>query len=172
MKSRWTRPLSVLAILPLLSGCRCPWWGERAPAPLAVLKGADARLDEMSFTNLMTFPGPRLYDYMDGAAEAYYARGFRVLGTAETKWRKTDARIELYQVKTAADAKGLFDDHNDGKGKELPAGLGSAAWTAKELEGIFYRGTHFCRVIIYGNDKEAQQLLDSLAAAIDQNIPG
>jgi hypothetical protein len=155
-----------------LGGCHCPFLGgRRATSPLAILKAADARLAEMSFTNLMEFPGARLFDYMNGAAETYYARGFVTLGTAETKWRATEARIELYQVKMPANAKGLFDDHNDGKGKELPAGLGSAWWEARELEGIFHRGSHFCRVIIYGNDKEAQQLLDTLSAAIDQSIP-
>jgi hypothetical protein len=125
----------------------------------------------MAFTKLMAWPAGRLYDYMDGAAEAYFARGFRTLGTADTKWRDTLAKIELYQVKAPADAKALFDDMNDGKGKQLPAGLGSASWEAKELEGIFYRGTCFCRIMIYGNDKAAHQLLDALAAALDQSIP-
>jgi len=172
MKSRSTSPLSLLAILLLLAGCRCPFGGARkAGAPAAILKAADARLAEMAFTKLTTHPGGRLYDYMNGAAEAYFARNFLTLGTADTRWRTTDAKLELFQVKAPADAKGLFDDHNDGKGKELPAGLGSAAWAAKELEGIFHRGPYFCRIIIYGNDKEAQQLLDRLAAAIDQSIP-
>jgi hypothetical protein len=125
----------------------------------------------MAFTNVMSWPGARLYDYMDGAAETYFARNFRDLGTAETSWRKTDARIELYLLKTPADAKGLFDDQNDGKGKQLPAGAGSAAWDAKELEGIFHRGPYFCRVIIYGNSAAARQLLDALSAAIDQKVP-
>ena len=79
--------------------------------------------------------------------------------------------MELYLVDTEANAEGLFDDHNDGKGRPLPAGRGSAAWTSKELEGIFHRGRYFCRAIIYGNDKEALQLLDALALAIDQSIP-
>jgi len=141
------------------------------PAPLEILKAADARLTEMTFTKPETYPGSRLYSYMDGAAETYFARGFRELATADTKWRDTEAKIELYRVTTADNAKGLFDDHDDGKGKKLPAGLGSASWAAKELEGIFYRGLYFCRVIIYGNDKEAHQLLRTLSAAIDKAIP-
>jgi hypothetical protein len=94
-----------------------------------------------------------------------------VLAVADAKWRDTEAKLELYQVTTPANAKALFEEFNDGKGRELPAGLGSAAWDATELEGIFYRGACFCRVIIIGNDKEARQLLDALAAAIDQSIP-
>jgi len=167
MRSRST---SVLLLPLLLAGCACPWLRGRQADPAAVLRAADERLAEMSFAKLTSFPGPRLFDYMNGAAEAYYQRGFRVLASAETKWRTTDARIELYRVDTPANAALLLDDHDDGKGKELPAGAGSASWKSKELEGIFHRQAFFCRVIIYGNDKEAEQLLDALAAAVDQSI--
>jgi len=125
----------------------------------------------MAFTKAMTWPGPRLYDYMDGASETYYAHHFRVLATAETRQGRTDARIELFQVASPADAQALFAEHDDGKGTKLPAGLASAAWSAKEFEGIFHRGPYFCRLIIYGNDAEARQLLDALAIAIDKSIP-
>ena len=108
---------------------------------------------------------------MNGAAEAYYAKGFRELAVCDTRWQTTDAKIELYRAEPVANAKALFDEFNDGKGKELPAGIGSAAWTGQELDGIFHRGPYFCRLIIYGHDKEAHELLHTLAAAIDQAIP-
>ena len=170
--SRVTRHASrILVVLLLVApGCRCPWSGKRPAGPAAVLGAADAAVADMALAKTATWPAARLYDYMDGAAEAYFARGFVVLATAETKWRTTEARIELFQVKSRADAKGLFDEFNDGKGRKLPAGIASAAWDARELEGIFYRGSFFCRLIIYGNDKEARDLLDALAAAIDKSM--
>jgi len=125
----------------------------------------------MQFEKLASFSSGRLYDYMDGAAEGYFKHNFLVLGTADTKFRNTQAKAELFRLAAPADAKALFDELNDGKGKQLPAGLRSASWEAKEIEGIFYRGPYFCRLMIYGNDKEAHQLLDALAAAVDLSIP-
>ena len=161
---------ACLIIAIAIGGCRLPSSGKPPAGPVAVLKAADAALPQMAFTNLAEWPGARLFDYMDGAAEAYFSRGFRVLGSAEAKLGKTDARIELFQVKSAADAKALFDDHNDGKGKKLAVGAASALWEAREMEAIFHRGPFFCRLILYGSNAEAHTLLDALAAAIDKNI--
>lgn len=162
----------ALLLLPLLVvGCTCPFFGGRSGAPpKAILKAAEDRFAEAKFTKLLAWEGNRLYSYMNGAAEAYYARGFRKLATVDVAWKETEAKVELYRMDAAANAAALFSDFNDGKGKPLPAGLGSASWVARELEGIFHRGPYFCRLIIYGNDKEAHVLLRTLAAAIDQSI--
>ena len=169
MRSRSTSALLAVAAL-CLAGC-LPLGTGGPPAPLAALEAADARLPDVAFDKFVAFPGDRLFAYMNGAAETYYAKGFRDLGTCDARWRETDAKVELYLVEPAANAKALFDEFNDGKGTELPAGLASASWTARELEGIFHRGPYFCRVIIYGGDAEARQLLHALSAAIDQSLP-
>lgn len=171
MKSNWTRRLAIAASLAVLAGC-APWSRPEPVKPVIILRRADARMrGEVAFNKRIPWTGPHLYDYMNGAAETYYARGFRELGTVEARWRGTDAMVELYQVKTPENATALFGEFNDGKGRKLPAGVASAAWSAKELEGIFHRGCYFCRLIIYGNDVEARQLLDKLATAIDASIP-
>lgn len=161
--------LTSLAGLLVLGGCAALLGSRNSPE--AILQAADARLDRMAFEKLIVFQGPQLFNYMDGAAEAYFSHGFLEMATADTRWRSTDAKVELYRLKDPASAAALFDNFNDGKGKELPAGLASAAWKAKELEGIFHRGPFFCRLIIYGADREAEVLLDTLSAAIDQAIP-
>jgi len=163
-------PLVLVLVVVLESGCRLPWSGKAPANPVAILKAADAALADMAFTNVAEWPGARLFDYMDGAAEAYFSRRFVTLASAEAKLGKTDARVELFMVKAPADAKALFDDHDDGKGKKLPVGLASSLWEAREMEAIFHRGPFFCRLIIYGSSPEAHKLLDSLAAAIDKSI--
>lgn len=169
MKSRWTRRLAVACLL--LAGCGPLQHGPRV-APVDVLRRVDAAFrGDVAFNKRIAWKGPQLFDYMNGAAETYYARGFRELGTVEARRRGTDAMIELYRVETPENAAALFKEFDNGKGRKLPAGVASAAWTAKELEGIFHRGTFFCRIIIYGNDIEARQLLDALAPAIDKAIP-
>jgi hypothetical protein len=175
MRCLLTRCFSALALVLLLVvsvGCQLaarPKPG--ATPPDAVLKASEGRFADGKFTKFSTHPGNRLYDYMDGAAEAYFARGFITLATVDVNWKETQAKVELYLVRSADDAAKLFDDFNDGKGRKLAAGLRSAAWDAKELEGIFHRGPYFARVITYGNDAEARSLLDTLATAIDQSVP-
>jgi hypothetical protein len=157
------------AALLLAAGCAllAP---AKPPSPLDVLRAADAGLPQLAFADLSAYRGAQLYGYMNGAAEAYYQRNFRSLGTAETKWRSTEAVIELYRLASPDDARGLFADHDDGKGVSLGAGAAGTTWTAKELEAIFRRGPYFCRVIVYGNDAEARELLKTLATAVDRGI--
>jgi len=162
----------TLLLLAVLAGCLgSPRISSGPSSPVGILKAANGRLTHMQFEKLATFSSGRLYDYMDGAAEGYFKHNFQTLGTADAKFRNTQAKAEVFLLAAPDDAKALFTELNDGKGKELPAGLASASWEARELEGIFYRGPYFCRLMIYGNDKEAHQLLDALAAAIDLSIP-
>ncbi|MFP4056237.1 MAG: DUF6599 family protein [Candidatus Brocadiia bacterium] len=165
-----TRLAAPLALSALLLAGGCGLWRPSPPSPVEVLEATAARLPEVAIAKVREHTGRRLYDYMDGAAETYFAHGFRSLGTADAKWRNTEAVIEVFRLATPDDAKALFDQKNHGADRELPAGAASAAWKAKELEGIFHRGPFFCTIMIYGNDQEAQQLLDTLAAALDQTI--
>lgn len=137
---------------------------------MRILRAADAAAPDLAFTNVAEWPGPRLFDYMNGAAEAYFKHRFVTLGSAETRLGKTDARVELFQFKAPANAKALFDESNDGKGKPLAAGLAGTFWEGRELEAIFHRGPYFCRLILYGSSPEAHTLLHTLAAAIDKSI--
>ena len=190
MKCRSTRLLAVAGLAVLLAGCPGPRNGQPVkpstqarpgtqvrptPTPLAgspeaILKASYARLAGGQFTKLTTYVGNRLFAYMNGAAEAYFSRGFVKLATVDVKWKATEATVEFYQVKTAANAAALLDEFDDGQGKKLAAGVRSAAWAAKELEGIFHRGVYFCRIIVIGNDQEAHDLLAALATAIDKAI--
>jgi len=159
------------AALLLAAGCALLAPGKPSP-PLDVLRAADARLPQLAFASLAAYRGTQLFGYMNGAAEAYYQRNFRCLATAETKWRSTEAVVELYRVASPGDARGLYADHDDGKGRNLGAGAAGTAWTARELEGIFRRGPYFCRIIVYGNDAEARELMTVLATAVDRGIGG
>ncbi len=170
--ARGTRHAACIAVALTIAaaGCKLPFWGKQPANPVAILKSADAALPDVAFANVADWPGPRLFDYMNGAAEGYYKHSFVTLGSAETKLGKTDARVELFQFKAAANAKALFDESNDGKGKTLGVGLASALWEAREMEAIFHRGPFFCRLIIYGASPEAHKLLTTLAAAIDKSL--
>jgi len=160
----------LLVLLPLVAlGC-LPWTGKPPASPVTILKSADAALPDMAFANVADWPGARLFDYMNGAAEAYFKHAFVTLGSAETRLGKTDARVELFQFKSAANARALFDESNDGKGHPLGAGLAGTFWEGREMEALFHRGPYLCRLIIYGSSPEAHKLLTTLAAAIDKSL--
>ncbi len=125
----------------------------------------------MAFANVAEWPAARLFDYMDGAAEGYFKHHFVTLGSAETRLGRTDARVELFALRRRADARALFRESNDGKGKRLAAGVAGTYWEGREMEAIFHRSRFFCRIIVYGSSPEAHKLLDALAAALDKNMP-
>ena len=184
MAHRVARHLVIPAAVLLSAGCFLfrdgepgrPYTAPTLPSdspklPANVLAAADAALPEASLTRLATYSGNRLYTYLDGAAEAYFDRGFLKLATADVAGGHSRATAELYLLATADGAAELFGDLSDGKGEKLPAGRHGALWATTGLEGIFHRGPYFCRLAAPGNDEAARQLLNTLAAAIDKSIP-
>lgn len=184
MAHRVARHLVIPAAVLLSAGCclfrdsepGTPYTAPTLPAdspelPANVLAAADEALPDASLTRLASYSGNRLYTYLDGAAEAYFDRGFLKLATAQVARRDARATVELYLLATADGAAELFGDLSDGKGEELPAGRHSTLWATTGLEGIFHRGRYFCRLAAPANDEAARQLLNTLATAIDKSIP-
>jgi len=116
------------------------------------------------------YAGARLYDYMDGAAEIYMRHGFQKLRVSEMKRGDRRALVELYHLKTDADAKSLFDQSCDPTSKPLDAGAQGCYWPGREVEGLFHRGPFLCRIFAYAGGEPGETMVRDIARKLDGNI--
>lgn len=102
------------------------------------------------------FTRETIFDYMDGAGEVYLAYDFEHLFVRQyAKPSAPPIVVELYQMRTSADAYGIFSHDNDGERVDLGAG---ALYGGGYLR--FWKGTLFVRVMA---DRETP---DSKAAVL------
>ena len=153
-------------------GCR-----HNAASPQAILRKGLAGAENLKIRSTEQYRGQELYNYMNGAAETYYERGFRVLGVAELERGDTHALVELYQLGIPANATALFASYRDKAAKPLDAGTEGCYWPSQEIEGLFHRGPFFCRVYVYapagppGRGGPALKLLNDIASGVDAATP-
>jgi hypothetical protein len=91
--------------------------------------------------------GPdQLFQYMNGEAEVYLPRGFRLLYTATYAPPEGDAllSVEAFDMGSPDGAEAVLRHYSGGEGKPVPD-LGSASWTDGYVL-LFVRGVTFVRV--------------------------
>ncbi len=95
----------------------------------------------------ITVYGPRdLYQYMNGEAEVYLPRGFRLLFTATYRPPGTEALIavEAFDMAAPSGAEAMLKRYSRGSGRPV-VDLGEAAWTDGSVV-LFVREDFFVRV--------------------------
>jgi len=167
--------LGLLAALVLVHGCAGATRVDqaaptsRAQDELATLR--DAAHGGLLLTEFRQYEGGRLYDYMNGAAETYFAHGFRRLTTCVARWGETEAIIELYRLATRANAAELLASFRGSGERQLQAGEEGLFWPGAEPEANIQRGPFFARIIVYGRRASAaESQLKTIVARVDRSL--
>lgn len=108
-----------------------------------------------------------LYQYIDGAADVYLLYDFRSLLHQDFKNGSADLTADIYEMKTAEDAFGMFSSERSASYK----------FTATGIEGYHSKGVmNFVQdryyVKLTGSGTNADLSLDQLANTISQRIGG
>jgi len=108
-----------------------------------------------------------LYDYIDGAAPVYLARGFRKLATAELATADgAELTLDVYDMRVAANTESIFE-------KELsPAAKPVEGWpeaVTGSMSFVFRRGRYYVKLTAF--DAKAEALLPKVAAALKEAMP-
>jgi hypothetical protein len=115
------------------------------------------------------FPGEALFRYIDGGAELYLQYGFDRLALADYKKADLEARVEVYKMKDAAAAAGIFAENS--KGVEKATDFGEAC-TLDQYQILFHRGPYYISVTCYEPSEELVAAMRALASAVDGAIKG
>ena len=146
---------------------------ENATTATGILRAVDRGLPGMRLDGFEEYRGERLYDYMNGAAVTYFEHRFRVLSVCDVYEGSAQAKVELFEMDSVADAAAVFDEFNSPGGRQPAIGQESRFWPGVEPEAVFRRGAHFVRVLVYAEDAAvAERLAEKVASGIDRVLQG
>jgi hypothetical protein len=161
-----------------LSGCREK--DKESPTPEAKEKSLAAYEAVLPKANLpagwkltgsvKVYPGKKLYDSIDGAADRFFGYDFREQYVAMYASENLGGKIqvEVYDMGTPADAFGIFSCHDNIMSRHTKLGL---AAVISEVNLDFCQGEYFTRLLAFDlKEGEAEKTLGALAEAIAENI--
>jgi hypothetical protein len=177
-----TRPVAVLCFILVAWVAACgrqepPKPDEAVPRPAPAAMTAE----EQAFLALLPAPGaaadwsrvrePRrysqtdLWEYIDGAAEAYLAFGFQELATAGYAHAGTpvDATVDLFEMADRVGAFGVFAQERAASCADVAVGV-EGCYAGGVL--AFWSGSYFAKLTAFKETPETRQSLAALAAAI------
>lgn len=153
MRSARCLPVLLGALALTLCGCRA--LPPPAPGPLALLAAAAQATPALRFGPPEEYRGERLYDYMDGAAVTYLEHHFLALAAGDAFRGADQAKVELYELASPADATLLYTELTASPGTAFAAGEAGCTWAGFEPEALFRRGRYLVRLLGYAKDRDA-----------------
>jgi len=173
--------IGVLAILTaLFVGIQCSSKEEPARSPeVKAPRGAVALLpkgDEAAGWTRAAEPrmyGPEdLYEYINGAADAYLAYGFQEVATADygmASRPELQVVIDIYRMRDSVHAFGIYSS------ERAPTytftGLGAEGYVG-EANVTFWKDAYYVKLVTFEASEEARAGMLALANAIAAKIPG
>ena len=174
--SRGRAAVACRRLLPLgaalaLTLCGCRTMPPAASTPAAVLAATARATPALRFGPVEEFPGERLYNYMNGAAVTYLEHHLRTLAAGDVFRGADQAKIELYELASPADATRLYTALTASPGTAFAAGEAGCTWAGFEPEALFRRDRFLVRLLGYAKDRNAAaSLLAEIAAALDGQL--
>jgi hypothetical protein len=132
--------------------------------PDSLIQGGIERSSE-----IRTYTGESLFEYIDGGAELYHDYGFVEVATANYGQAGIEAIVDIYGFDTADHAYGLYASFRPPDPE--PAPLGAEGFSTSSTID-FVKGKYVIRLIGFDESAETRKLLESLAALIDGGLPG
>ncbi len=167
--------LYVLILIPLMSLLAFigQGWAQSAAQTTATARDIRSllpRIDGWKLTEDPQIYNPdTLFEYIDGAAEAYLGYDFQQLlvSNYEKEGTESAVTVEIYDMGSALNAFGIFSSERYPEIPEVPFGL------AGYLEGEvlnFISGPYYVKLICYNGEEQTADYLKEFAGAVDGKI--
>jgi hypothetical protein len=148
----------IAFLLIILSGC---------------LSAQDIKLPDLKgFKKTMNYPvylPENLWDYINGAADAYLAYGFADLHVAEYKKGKSVIKLEIYRQGNNTMAFGIYSTERSPSFHYL--NLGSQGYSADGAFN-FFKGNYYVKIRTYSKNESVLKSAETLAHKIADLLPG
>jgi hypothetical protein len=123
---------------------------------------------------VQTFDAGTLYEYINGAADAFLAYGFQLLTVGEVRAGDTTVAISIYDMGTPLNAFGIYRSEAPGDAERLA--IGGEAVLMPPYQSLLLKGRHYVKVDTYDGELDAaasRSLVAALAAALsgDDGLP-
>jgi hypothetical protein len=120
-------------------------------------------------SNYPVYTSDNLWDFINGAADAYLALGFENLHVAEYKKGNNLIKLEIYKHKDNTRTFGIYASERSPSFRYL--NLGSQGYkTDGSLN--FFKGRYYVKIRTYSKSEKILQLLETLAIKVSEMLPG
>jgi hypothetical protein len=132
--------------------------------PDSLIQGGIERSSE-----IRTYSGESLFEYIDGGAELYHDYGFVEVATANYSQGQVEVIVDVYGFDTGDHAYGLYASFRPVDPEPVSSGAEGFS-TSSTID--FVKGKYVVRVIGFDESAETKKLLESLASLIAVGLPG
>jgi len=130
------------------------------------------KLDEINLartSEIRTFKGQSLYEYIDGGAEIYHQYGFVELATASYKADDQEIILDIYKFDNEDNAYGLYSAVKPPEPGNMQLG---AEGFSTENSVDFVKGSYLVRIVGFDETETTKQAIEKLAENLDAALPG
>ena len=125
--------------------------------------------DMMRASDIRSYVGSELWEYIDGSAELYHQYNFSEAATADYKKGNIELVVDIYRFASADDAYGLYSMLRS-PGTQL-LNLGVEGFFAPASLN-FVKGEYLVRITGYEQNKEIDAVIIGVAEEINKMLPG
>ena len=168
MKSRYALGISIILMLILIACSGSSKQAIQIESPAQIINSVKIP-DMAKSSEVHTFAGQTLYEYIDGGAEVYHQYGFIEVSTADFKSGNIEITADVYKFDNADDAFGMYSMLRPKQADFREIGVQGFA---SESNLDFVKGQCLIRLLCYDMTPEAATALTALAAGFDKIIPG
>jgi hypothetical protein len=159
--------VAVTLTLPMLL-IACGGGAKPADTPASILNAISIP-DIKKTSEVQTFVGQNLYEYIDGGAEVYHQYGFIEVSTADFKAGEIEITADIYRFATPDGAFGMYSTLRPQQADFQNVGVQGFA---SESNFDFVKGPYLVRLICFEPKPDARASLAALALALAQAMPG
>lgn len=127
------------------------------------------RTDLKRISEIRTFFGDALWEYIDGGAEVYHSYNFIEVATADYKDNKVEMVADIYRFNTPTDTYGLYSVLRPDDAQIINLGVEGFAAPASVN---YVKGEYLIRLTGYEESMESDLALINFAEELNEIIPG
>lgn len=120
-------------------------------------------------SEIRTFAGESLYEYINGGAETYHLYGFIEVATAYYSEGDTEVVVDIYRFADPDNAYGLFSSLRPDSPRPLDVGVEGFA---SEMSVDFVKGVFVVKLAAYDVSPETAATIKNLAGTLAAQLPG
>lgn len=120
-------------------------------------------------TDYPVYGAENLWDFIDGAADAYLSYGFTDLHVAEYKKGRAVIKLEIYKLRDHTNAFGIYSAERSPSSRFM--NLGAQGYTAGGAIN-FFKGPYYVKIRTYSGKEKVLQSAQSLATRVSGMLAG
>lgn len=126
-------------------------------------------IDCFRSSEIRTFKGQSLYEYLDGGADIYHQYGFIDMATASYKAGDEELVLDIYRFDSDDDAFGLYSSYKPPGPGNMRLGVEGFS-TGNSVD--FVKGSYVVRIVGFDQEEATMTAIETIAEDLNSDIPG